>query len=152
MKKIFLMMLMAVVAVASYAQTKSEILATCETIINTPLEATTPQAVQQSSAILLAWLTSTSDCNIEVGSWAHLLMPEDPKSVNGGSMLLAFMAGEVKYMLEHNQKESNVESALAGMEIAEAYYKANRKFMPEFRGFDEYLKLDEAARREALAN
>ena len=110
MKKVLFLMLTLFVSFASQAQTKEDVIAWCDTIITTPLNAESVKDLALYNAAILKWITESDEYTETIGSWIEPLMVKNQPAVKDAGMLfLVYVAAEIRYMLTHDVTKTNLQ-------------------------------------------
>lgn len=125
MKKILtLLALIASMALPSRAQTyaNEQLITMCDYVLNTPYDTKSPSftQVQIAKAILLDWATNADEI-IELGPWILDMLKGLDQDQNA-AMMHAYFVAEIRYLLQHDQKQSSLDSVRASMRAALEYY------------------------------
>lgn len=99
-----------------FIASEKKVLATIHWLENTPLNQEQEKRKEQN-ALLIAWITNSPTVTIELNS---SVLPFTKKN---NSMLLFFMGGFTKYVLENNYSKDKTACTLAGIRSAMTVYK-----------------------------
>lgn len=145
-------MLTLFVSFASQAQTKEDVIAWCDTIITTPLNAESVKDLALYNAAILKWITESDEYTETIGGWIEPLMVKNQPAVKDAGMLfLVYVAAEIRYMLTHDVTKTNLQSASAAMDAVIGYYEANKEYMRRIPSMEKYIKLDPRERHKLIA-
>lgn len=147
MKKILtLLAVIAAIALPSRAEsyTNEQIIAMCDTILNTPYDAKSPSMshINQLKTNVMEWAVDNHDIKLTIGQWNEELF-KDLNQDQGSAMLYAYIMADLRYMLMHGLKETTLESVQAAMRETLEYYKRANGKIRETKSLKRMCRLSE---------
>ena len=121
-----------------FTASEPKVIGTANFLESTPIN----DAWRVQAALLMGWLTNSPEVTIEVDAKTMTFAKKNPE------LLLVFMGGWTRYVLQNGYSKDKVQGNLAGIRSAIKAYKAGNGLKKD-KEVDKLIKLDDSGGLEA---
>lgn len=158
MKKIILTLLVSFVFVGLYAQDfkvpadydfksegyekyNEEILQACDWLMNTPINKKMSKR-KEVNTFFIEWLTGCTHVSIGLDARIVNFTEKNP------DLLIIFMTGWTKQVLNTNDNKDRIKGNLAGVEAVIEFYLKNKDYLQKDKNVEKYIKMRDKGKLE----
>lgn len=118
----------------AYASLEPQVLADIDWLNNNPVKENMEMRNEKSRFVLM-WMSGSPTVSIQMDDRLLTFLGADP------AILMAYMTGWTKYVLENNYSDDAIQCSVAGITNAVNFYTANRKSFKKNGELDKYKKM-----------
>lgn len=118
----------------AYTSLEPQVLADIDWLNNTPVKEN-PEMRNEKSRFVLMWMSGSPTTSIQMDDRILTFLGADP------AILMAYMTGWTKYVLENNYSDDAIQCSVAGITNAVNFYTANRKSFKKNGELEKYKKM-----------